>query len=120
MLAIGVVAGLAGWLVALLLHSVQHLAYGYSLHAVISEESFLQGVSAATPGRRFVALMTAGGGRRGWLVCVVPLWPPFGGREGGASAPGPTYAGVGECATRHLAGGYRRDGIAVRARVGAT
>ncbi|MGY0307795.1 chloride channel protein [Edwardsiella tarda] len=59
-LAIGVVAGLAGWLVALLLHSVQHLAYGYSLHAVISEESFLQGVSAATPGRRFVALMTAG------------------------------------------------------------
>ncbi|MDA6077046.1 hypothetical protein O0544_13110 [Edwardsiella anguillarum] len=33
----------AGWLVALLLHSVQHLAYGYSLDAVISSESFLQG-----------------------------------------------------------------------------
>ncbi len=30
-------------LLALLLHFVQHIAYGYSLGAVISPESFLQG-----------------------------------------------------------------------------
>ncbi|EKS7812784.1 chloride channel protein [Edwardsiella piscicida] len=61
MLLTGGTAGVAGWLVALLLHSVQHLAYGYSLDAIISRESFLQGVSDAAPWRRFTALMAAGG-----------------------------------------------------------
>ncbi len=56
----GVLSGLGGMLLALLLHAIQHLAYGYSLDHVISEESFLQGVSAADPVRRFVALLVGG------------------------------------------------------------
>jgi hypothetical protein len=34
-------------LLALLLHLIQHVAYGYSLDAVVSPESFLQGVTIA-------------------------------------------------------------------------
>ncbi|WPD75785.1 chloride channel protein [Dickeya fangzhongdai] len=56
----GVLAGLGGMLLALLLHAIQHLAYGYSLDHIISEESFLQGVSAAEPTRRFMALLIGG------------------------------------------------------------
>ncbi len=47
-------------LLALLLHAVQHIAYGYGAGHLISEESFLSGVSAASPERRFVALVTCG------------------------------------------------------------
>jgi H+/Cl- antiporter ClcA len=62
----GVGAGLGGMALALLLHFIQHVAYGYSLDAVISTESFLQGVSAAPPARRVAVLvfcgLVAGGG----------------------------------------------------------
>lgn len=65
-LATGIGAGLGGMLLALLLHAVQHLAYGYSLDRVISEETFLQGVSAAPAARRVLVLvlcgLVAGGG----------------------------------------------------------
>ncbi len=56
----GVAAGLSGMLLALLLHFIQHLAYGYSLDAVVSPESFLQGVTAAPPIRRVAALTLCG------------------------------------------------------------
>jgi H+/Cl- antiporter ClcA len=56
----GVGAGLGGMLLALLLHAIQHLAYGYSLSRVASNESFLSGVSAATPERRLAALVICG------------------------------------------------------------
>jgi H+/Cl- antiporter ClcA len=66
-LLLGVVAGLGGMALALLLHWIQHLAFGYSLDQVISHETFLQGVSAASPLRRIGALavcgLVAGGGR---------------------------------------------------------
>ncbi|SLM63460.1 MULTISPECIES: chloride channel protein [Dickeya] len=56
----GLLSGLGGMLLALLLHTVQHLAYGYSLTQVISDESFLQGVTQAHPLRRFLALLGCG------------------------------------------------------------
>jgi H+/Cl- antiporter ClcA len=58
-------------LLALLLRLIQHVAYGYSLDAVVSPESFLQGVTAATPIRR-VAVLTLCGAVAGigwWAVC---------------------------------------------------
>lgn len=69
-LLIGIGAGLGGMGLALLLHLIQHLAYGYSVGAVIGHQSFLEGVSAAPPLRRVVILglcgLIAGGGW--WLV----------------------------------------------------
>ncbi|WP_144143141.1 chloride channel protein [Paraburkholderia sp. BCC1884] len=56
----GVGAGLGGMLLALLLHGIQHLAYGYSVTHLISAESFLQGVSGASPERRLVVLTGCG------------------------------------------------------------
>lgn len=56
----GVGAGLGGMSLALLLHWIQHVAFGYSEAQVISSESFLQGVSAATPERRIFALTVCG------------------------------------------------------------
>lgn len=59
-IVVGVITGLAGMGVALLLHWIQHWAFGYSVDQVISHESFLQGVSAASPVRRVVALVICG------------------------------------------------------------
>src|SRR6516165_6623036 len=56
----GVAAGLSATLLGLLLHYIQHVAYGYSLDAVVSPESFLQGVTAAPPIRRVAALTICG------------------------------------------------------------
>lgn len=47
-------------LLALLLHGIQHLAFGYSPGHVISDESFLQGVSATAPARRLAVLTLCG------------------------------------------------------------
>ena len=58
--ATGLAAGLGGMVLGLLLHFTQHVAYGYSLHAIVSHESFLQGVSASSPVRRFVVLCLCG------------------------------------------------------------
>lgn len=60
LVVIGVGTGLAGMGLALLLHWIQHLAYGYSLDHLISNESFLQGVTAASPLRRTLALALCG------------------------------------------------------------
>ncbi|MGF6771205.1 H+/Cl- antiporter ClcA [Paraburkholderia sp. GAS199] len=56
----GVGAGLGGMLLALLLHGIQHLAYGYGAAHLISSESFLQGVTDASPERRVIVLVVGG------------------------------------------------------------
>ncbi|HEY1998062.1 chloride channel protein [Paraburkholderia sp.] len=56
----GIGAGLGGMSLALLLHWIQHLAFGYSEAHLISSESFLEGVSAAAPERRILALTVCG------------------------------------------------------------
>jgi H+/Cl- antiporter ClcA len=67
---VGVAAGLGGMTLGLLLRLVQHVAYGYSMHALIGRESFLQGVSASSPVRRFVVLSVCGvvAGAGWWAV----------------------------------------------------
>jgi H+/Cl- antiporter ClcA len=67
---VGIAAGLGGMTLGLLLHLVQHLAYGYSMHSIIGRESFLQGVSASSPARRFVVLSVCGvvAGAGWWAV----------------------------------------------------
>lgn len=66
----GLFAGLGGMLLGMLLHAVQHLAYGYSLGQIISHESFLQGVEAASPLRRLQVLVLCGlvAGAGWWLI----------------------------------------------------
>jgi len=57
---VGVAAGLGGMLLALLLRRIQHVAYDYDLGAGAGPESFLQGVTAASPIRRVIALAACG------------------------------------------------------------
>ena len=45
---------------ALLLHYVQHIAYGYSPELIISNESFLEGVRASSAERRVIVLTLCG------------------------------------------------------------
>ncbi len=68
---IGIGAGLGGMLLAMLLHLIQHLAYGYSLAAVISRESFLNGVSEAPSWRRLAAMTVCG------LVAGLGWWAVY-------------------------------------------
>ena len=56
---IGIVSGIAGMFLVLLLHYVQHLAYGYNL-SLTHPESFLEGVSASTGQRRMMVLSLCG------------------------------------------------------------
>ena len=56
----GIAAGLSGMLLGMLLHLVQHLAYGYGFGAGHSHESFLSGVTASSPYRRFIVLSLCG------------------------------------------------------------
>ncbi|KAB0642332.1 chloride channel protein [Burkholderia latens] len=56
----GVGAGFGGMLLALLLHAIQHVAYGYSLAHVVGPTSFLTGVSEADPLRRVAVLIVCG------------------------------------------------------------
>ena len=62
--AVGVAAGLSGVVVALLLRVVQHVAYGYPAGRM----TFLEGVVAASPSRRAVALCVAG------VVAAIGWW----------------------------------------------
>jgi hypothetical protein len=64
----GVASGIGGMSLGLLLRLVQHTAYGYSLREVISSETFLQGVSSASPFRRVLALTLCG------IVAGVGWW----------------------------------------------
>jgi len=56
--AVGVASGLGGMLLGLLLHGVQHLAFGYS--NIHGHETFLEGTRAAAPFRRLAALTVCG------------------------------------------------------------
>jgi H+/Cl- antiporter ClcA len=87
----GVVAGLSAVLLGWLLHLVQHLAYDYSLDAVVSPETFLQGVTAASPMRRVAALTVCGAvAGIGWWA-VHRFGPPLVSVKAtvGKDAPGP-------------------------------
>ncbi|MGV8918027.1 MAG: chloride channel protein [Pseudomonas sp.] len=66
----GVGAGLGGTLLAMLLHTIQHLAYGYGQDSLTSHESFLIGVSSASPERRVLVLVLCGlaAGVGWWLI----------------------------------------------------
>lgn len=57
-MATGVLSGVGGTVLSLLLHMVQHLAYGYGQPG--GPHTFVQGVSAAPAWRRIAALCTAG------------------------------------------------------------
>jgi H+/Cl- antiporter ClcA len=57
---VGVVAGISGMALGLFLHCLQHWAYGYSMHSLLSTQSFLQGVTASTPWRRVSVLLLCG------------------------------------------------------------
>ena len=66
----GVLAGLSGMVLAMILHAIQHLAFGYSLERIVGSESFLQGVTASPWPRRITAIV-AGGAIAGfgwWLL----------------------------------------------------
>ncbi|KTD21169.1 chloride channel protein (voltage gated) [Legionella londiniensis] len=67
---VGIGAGIGGTLLALLLRTVQHLAYGYSPWHLVSNETFLEGVRAASPIRRVLVLSLCGiiAGFGWWLL----------------------------------------------------
>lgn len=66
----GVLAGLSGMVLAMILHAIQHLAFGYSLDRLVGTESFLQGVTDASWPRRFTAIVVGGAiaGFGWWLL----------------------------------------------------
>ncbi|WP_312686736.1 chloride channel protein [Kosakonia sp.] len=70
LLLTGIAAGTAGMLIALMLHEIQHLAFGYSQRSLIGGPPFLQGVSEASALRRVAALTIAGiiAGWGWWLL----------------------------------------------------
>lgn len=57
---VGIASGIIGIILVLLLHSIQHVAYGYSLNHIISPETFLAGVRASSPIRRVEILSLCG------------------------------------------------------------
>ncbi|OYV36170.1 MAG: chloride channel protein [Acidocella sp. 20-61-6] len=59
-LLVGLAGGVGGGSMALLLHFVQHVVYGYSLHDMVGPESFLQAVSAVSARHRALALAAGG------------------------------------------------------------
>lgn len=59
-IVVGLIAGISGSASALLLHWIQHIAYGYNIHHIISNESFLQGVETTSAGQRVLLLTTCG------------------------------------------------------------
>ncbi len=63
-------AGTAGMAIALILHGIQHLAFGYSQQSLIGGAPFLQGVTDASALRRVASLTLAGliAGWGWWLL----------------------------------------------------
>jgi H+/Cl- antiporter ClcA len=59
-ICVGVGAGVGGMCLGLMLHFIQHWAYGYSMHKLLGTQSFLQGVTASTPERRVIVLLGCG------------------------------------------------------------
>lgn len=67
---VGVIAGLGGMVLVLLLHVVQHVAYGYSLHDLRGPESFFEGVRTSSPFRRVGVLAVCGVLAGGGWYCL--------------------------------------------------
>ncbi|NWE47286.1 chloride channel protein [Pseudomonas gingeri] len=67
----GIGAGLGGMLLAMLLHGIQHMAYGYGQDSLTSHETFLIGVSSASPERRVLVLALCG------LVAGLGWWAVY-------------------------------------------
>ncbi|WP_298626895.1 chloride channel protein [uncultured Legionella sp.] len=59
-IAVGISSGLLGMSLALFLHYIQHIAYGYSPLHIISNESFLEGVRTSSSERRVIVLIICG------------------------------------------------------------
>ena len=59
-IVVGIGSGFLGMSLALLLHYIQHIAYGYSSLHIMSDESFLEGVSTSAPERRVLVLFICG------------------------------------------------------------
>lgn len=57
---VGIGSGFLGMCLALLLHYLQHIAYGYSPLHIISNETFLEGVRSSSPERRITILFLCG------------------------------------------------------------
>lgn len=68
---IGISAGIGGMFLVLLLHSIQHIAFGYSLDQIISNESFLEGVRSSSPLRRVLILSLCG------IIASLGWWSLF-------------------------------------------
>ena len=88
----GILAGLSGMVLALILHAIQHLAFGYSYGQIVGSVSFLQGVtesSLATPHRGNRGRRRR---RRTWLVAAWSLWAEAGFHCGGGGQPLRTHA----------------------------
>ena len=66
----GILAGLSGMVLALILHAIQHLAFGYSHGQLVGSESFLQGVTDSSWSRRIMAIVAgaAVAGIGWWLL----------------------------------------------------
>jgi H+/Cl- antiporter ClcA len=69
-LSVGFASGLGGMGLGLLLHLVQHVAYGHGPHTMAGQQGFLQEVTAASGLRRFLALCSCGAvaGIGWWLL----------------------------------------------------
>ena len=59
-IVVGIGAGLGGMALSLLLHFIQHAAYGYGEGRLVGAETFFEGVSAASRERRLIALLACG------------------------------------------------------------
>ena len=57
---VGIGAGVGGMGLSLLLHAIQHFAYGYSEGLLVGPETFFEGASAASRERRLLALLACG------------------------------------------------------------
>lgn len=66
----GILAGLAGMVLALILHAIQHLAFGYSAGQIVGSVSFLQGITESSWPRRIAAIVAGGvvAGFGWWLL----------------------------------------------------
>jgi H+/Cl- antiporter ClcA len=68
---IGIISGLGGMFLALLLHFIQHLAYGHTIFPIIADKSFLYEVITAPASRRVTAALLCG------LVAGFGWWAVF-------------------------------------------
>ncbi len=68
---IGIVSGFGGMFLAILLHSIQHLAYEHTIIPILGNKSFLDVVTVSTAPRRVVALLLCG------VIAGIGWWAVF-------------------------------------------